>query len=114
MNDFELNALLKQVPPPARTAEYWEDFPRRVRVRSRTARLAEPPRPQPLIQLWAGGLACASVLILLVWGGAHQFRQVFTPSLQRDLAQLPTNLKTFMLDEHGQQKLVTDPNSDPQ
>ena len=109
MNDFELNALLKRVPPPERTPEYWEDFPRRIRVRSRTARMADLPPPRPLIQIWAGGLAGACLLFLLLWGGAHQFRQTFPPSLRRDIAQLPANLQTFMLDEHGQQKLINDP-----
>jgi len=109
MNDTELNQLLRSVPPPARTAEFWEDFPRRVRVRSRTARVRALPPPRHPALIWAGGLAMASLMGLLLWAGDHQLRQVFTPSLQQDLAKLPTNLKTFMQDEHGEHKLIVDP-----
>ena len=110
MKPFDLDSQLKRVPVPQRPDEYWEVFPRRVRVRVTVSRMAREPFPSRRPQwAWAGGFAGALVLALLIWGGQHQFEHFFSHALRQDLAQLPQNLKTFMSDEHGQHALVSDP-----
>jgi hypothetical protein len=109
MNDRELNQLLRRVTPPGRSAEYWADFPRRTRVRSRAVGRTELPRPRHPALKWAGGLATAGLAVLLGLGALREARELFPPGLQRDIVRLPNNLQVFMRDEHGQHTLVSDP-----
>ena len=43
MKPFDLDSQLKRVPVPQRPDEYWEVFPRRVRVRMTVSRMAREP-----------------------------------------------------------------------
>lgn len=109
MNDFELESKLKSVPLPARTEEYWENFPAQVRANFRHAPVKFAPRNFWLPRLaWSGGFALACLIFTLsFWPSVHVFLQG-EKTFRRELAQLPNHLRTFMADEHGMHYLVAD------
>ena len=116
MNDFELESKLKSVPLPARTEDYWENFPVRVRAKLRPDRADWAPRNNPSPWLvWAGGIACACLVIgLSVWCERHPRQNPFYALIQnerairKELAQFPGHLRVFMQDEHGMHRLIAD------
>jgi hypothetical protein len=109
MNDFELESKLKAIPVPAREEEYWQDFPRRVRLQLGRSIVAKPPPARLLPQwAWSGGLALAcAVLSLLLWPVFHA-ALLDEQALKKDAARLPKQLHLLMADEHGMQYLVAE------
>lgn len=116
MNDFDLESKLKSVRVPARTEEYWEDFPSRVRSQLRPA--AAGWRAQ---NLWlprlarAGGYALALALVFV----CIQFHPVQSAAaaitkherqFRAQLAQLDAGLRVIMLNQHGMSYLVSEKN----
>jgi hypothetical protein len=116
MNDFELESKLKTIRPPARTEDYWENFPACVRSKLRPDRADLMPQDNSSPWLaWAGGIAYACLLISLsVWCEKHPRQNPFYALIQneravrQELAQLPGHLRVFMQDEHGMHRLVAD------
>jgi len=107
MNDRDLKSILKTVPVPERDAEYWDDFPSRVRVQLRPA---VQPAPRPLIWprlAWAGGLACVGLFLFLTILPVHFFLKN-EKTFRRQMAELPRQLQTFMADEHGMHYLIAE------
>jgi len=104
MNDFELKSKLKSVRVPARTDEYWEEFPSRVRSQLPRPAAGEHTQSRVMPQwAWSGGLALACVISTLL----------LLPAFQKALrdervlrARLPHQLHLLMADEHGMQYLV--------
>ena len=109
MNDFELESKLKSVPVPARTEDYWENFPAQVRANLRRTPEEFAPRHSWLPRLaWSGGFALAGLIFILsLWSSSHVFLQK-EKTFRRELAQLPGHLRVFMQDEHGMHYLVAD------
>jgi hypothetical protein len=72
MNDQELAAKLRAVQVPARSDDYWENFPQIVCSQLRPAPVASMPRSSFLSRMaWAGGLAYASLMFALLAGPVH-------------------------------------------
>ena len=108
MNDDELAAKLRAVPVPRRSEEYWETFPLVVRSQLGRAPVATTTQPTLLSRMaWAGGLAYASLMFALLAGPIHTVLKT-EKTVRRELAQLPSHLRTFMADEHGLHYLVTE------
>lgn len=108
MNNHELDALLKSVPPPARDNEYWQTFPEVVRreLPAQTRRPMAVMRPQ---WGWTIGFAsaCLATALLLAWkfGGAGVQREaqlrVLGQSYREAAALFPQQLQAVVL-ESGQ------------
>jgi hypothetical protein len=109
MNDFELKSKLKSVPLPARTPEYWENFPAQVRASLHRAPGEFAPRNFWLPRLaWSGGFALAGLIFTLsLWPSVHVLLQK-EKTFRWELAQLSKHLCTFMQDEHGLHYLVAE------
>ena len=109
MNDFELESKLKSVSVPARTEDYWENFPAQVRANLRLNRSNRMPRNTWLPRLaWSSGFTLAGLIFALsLWPSFHVFLQK-EKSFRQELAQLPGHLRVFMQDEHGMHYLVAD------
>jgi RNA polymerase sigma-70 factor (ECF subfamily) len=106
MNDQELAAKLRAVQVPARSDDYWENFPQIVCSQLRPAPVASMPRSSFLSRMaWAGGLAYASLMFALLAGPVHTVLKT-EKTVRYELAQLPSHLRTFMADEHGLHYLV--------
>lgn len=108
MNDFELESRLKAVPLPARSDEYWEQFPPCVRSQLRPV-LATRPRTTIARRLaWSSAVASAGlVFALALWptlSALVKDARVF----HRQVVQLPRHLRVLMADEHGMHYLVAD------
>ena len=112
----DLESRLKSVPVPERSAEYWDDFPSRIRVQLRREHREFAPRSvwRPRLA-WAGGLALA---VALMWVG-ERFHPLETASValtkqQRQLhaqfVQLETGLQQLMLNKHGMGYLLAEVN----
>jgi hypothetical protein len=116
MNDFELESKLKAIRLPARTEDYWENFPAQVRAKLRPGRADWAPRNNSSPWLaWAGGLAYACLLISLsVWCERHPRQNPVYAlfqnerAIRKELAQFPGHLRVFMQDEHGMHHLIAD------
>jgi hypothetical protein len=116
MNDFELESKLKTIRLPARTEDYWENFPLRVREKLRPDRADWAPQNNSSPWLaWAGGIAYTCLLVTVsVWCERHPRQNPFYALFQseravrQELAQLPGHLRAFMQDEHGMHYLVAD------
>ena len=116
MNDFELESKLKAIRLPARAEDYWERFPARVRGKLRPDHAGWAPRNNLSPWLaWAGGIACACLVIgLSVWFERHPLQNPFYAlfqnerAIRKELAQFPGHLQVFMQDEHGMHHLVAD------
>ncbi len=116
MNDFELESKLKSVSPPARTEDYWENFPAQVRMNLRRATVKPVAENLWLPRLaWSGGFALAVALVFV----CVQFHPLQTASaainkqerhLHAQLAQLDTGLHTLMLNTHGMGYLLGEAN----
>jgi hypothetical protein len=109
MNDFELESKLKTVPVPARTEDYWKDFPAQVRANLRQAPAERATRNLWLPRLaWSGGFAAACLIFTLSLWPSVRVLVHDEKTFRRELAHLPRNLRTFMADEHGMHYLVAD------
>jgi hypothetical protein len=114
MNDFDLDAKLKKIPLPARSDDYWENFPAQVRFQlQRTAPEKAVRQNPPARFFWNAGLGFACFLIgLLVLNqplkaaSGALFKNEQT--LRQQLAQLPNHLRAFMADEHGLHYLIAE------
>ncbi|MGO8763590.1 MAG: hypothetical protein ACLQSR_00460 [Limisphaerales bacterium] len=110
MNDFDLEKKLKTARVPARTEEYWGDFPSRVR-RQLPVAVVERPRQSFLPRwAWAGGLAMACAIFAFMILPAFQMAMKDGRMIHRELAQLPHHLRILMADEHGLHYLIADQN----
>lgn len=107
MNDSELESKLKTVRVPARTDEYWEDFPSRVRAELHPALKARTPQRAFYPRLaWACGFALACALFAFVIVPSLQITLKKERAFQHEMAQLPQHLRVLMADEHGLHYLV--------
>ena len=116
MNDSELKTLLRNTPVPERSEEYWNDFPRSVRVQLRRERRQLAPQKNRRLRLeWAGGFALGVVLTLL----CVQYHPLQKASasitrhehqLQAQVAQIETNLHLLMFNPHGMGYLLAEAN----
>ena len=108
MNDSELISRLKDVRPPERSTEYWDDFPSRVRVQLRPVSAMRKGETRFFPRLaWVGGLAFACLVLNLTLWPAH-FILKNEKTLSREFAQLPDHLRIFMADEHGLHYLIAE------
>jgi hypothetical protein len=114
MNDFDLEAKLKNVPLPERSEDYWEGFPAQVRRHLRQTAPEREARENLFPQFaWKMGIGLAGLVIcLLVF---HQPLKAVTcaifkneRSIRQQLAQLPNHLRIFMADEHGLHYLIAE------
>jgi hypothetical protein len=114
MNDFELELKLKSIRVPARTEEYWENFPAHVRVQlRRTAPEADLGKNRLPQFAWRLGASFACIVIgLLVLGQPLKAasRTIFKNEriIRQQLAELPCHLRILMADEHGLHYLVAE------
>jgi len=113
--DFDLDAQLRRLQTPERSAEYWADFPGRVTGELRARPLPRPNRARAswLPQLaWGFSLAFGCFVLGYVIGHNDGPRG-FTHSLLQNqrqfsvsLAQFPDRFRSLMLEERGMQKLL--------
>ncbi len=114
MNDSELNSQLKRVPIPARTPDYWENFPSRVGSQIVETHRSPAGRPAvPLPSFFQQSLrTCAFALVLLVFtlafGAAFHVILKKEKAFRQEIAALPNHLRVFMADEHGMHRLIAD------
>ena len=114
MNDFELESKLKSVPLPARSEDYWENFPAHVGRQLPRPALDVNFTANWLPQLaWRLGASCAGLVIgLLVLnqplkaasGAIFKNEKI----IRQQLAELPIHLRILMADEHGLHYLVAE------
>jgi len=114
MNDFDLESKLKSLRVPARTEEYWNDFPSQVRVQLRQARPELSERSFGGLRFaFAGGFALALILVCI------EFHPLQTVSLaiakqerhlHTQLARLDTGLHKLMLNTDGMGYLLAEAN----
>jgi hypothetical protein len=114
MNDFDLEAKLKNVPLPERSEDYWQGFPAQVRRHLRRT-ASEPEARENLFPqfAWKMGIGFAGLIIgFLV---LNQPLKAATCAIfqnekiiRRQLAQLPNHLRIFMADEHGLHYLIAE------
>ena len=116
MNDFDLESKLKSVRVPERPAEYWWDFPSRIRVQLHRERPEFTPQSvwRPRLA-WAGGFALAVALVFV----CIEFHPLQTVSLaiekqhrhfHAQLARLDTGLHKLMLNTDGMGYLLAEAN----
>jgi hypothetical protein len=114
MNDFDLEARLKNVPLPQRPDEYWEDFPSRVRRQlNRTAPGLEAHENRLSQFSWKMGMGFACLII-----GLFVLNQPLKAAtcaivkneriIRQQLTQLPCHLRVLMADEHGLHYLIAE------
>jgi hypothetical protein len=114
MNDFDLDAKLKSVPSPARSEDYWENFPAQVRFQLRRAATTPEIRESWLPQLaWKFGASLAGLvagLLVLSQPLEAASNAIFQKeqSVRQQLAALPRGLRVLMADEHGLHYLVAE------
>jgi hypothetical protein len=114
MNDFDLEAKLKNVPLPERSEGYWEDFPAQVRRHLRRTASEREVRENLFPQFaWKMGIGFAGLVIGLLL--LNQPLKAATCAIfqnekiiRRQLAQLPNHLRIFMADEHGLHYLIAE------
>ena len=116
MNDSDLEAQMKRVSVPERPAEYWEDFPARIRRQLRREPFGPPPRRTsyaPLI--WAGHVAYAAAVVLVCLQ-YHPLQSAALAITQHEqafhgqLARLDAGLHRLMLNTDGMGYLLADAN----
>lgn len=116
MNDFDLEAKLKNVRVPERAEDYWNHFPAQVRANLRRAAIKPVAENLWLPRLaWSGGFALAVALVFV----CVQFHPLQTASaainkqerhFHAQLAQLDAGLHTLMLNPHGMGYLLAEAN----
>ena len=107
MNDFELESKLKSVRVPERPADYWEDFPSRVRQNLPREEFS-PRKTFPPRFVWAAGMALACAVFAAIILPAFQMALKDERAVHRELAELPHHLQVLMADEHGLHYLIAD------
>lgn len=107
MNDRDLASRLKDVRVPERPADYWEDFPSRVRVQLRPETIRRPHRAFWPRVAWAGSLAFAILFLGLTLRPVQMILEN-GKTFRHQLAELPMHLKTLMADEHGMHYLIVE------
>lgn len=108
MNDFDLESKLKSVRVPARTEEYWENFPSHLRSQLRPVYLA-PPQKSSLPRLaWGSAIASACLIFAFVILPAFHVALKDERVFRRELTELPHHLRVLMADEHGMHYLIAD------
>ncbi|HZF00533.1 MAG TPA: hypothetical protein VE344_01415 [Methylomirabilota bacterium] len=109
MNDFELESKLKSVRVPARSEDYWEEFPSQVRLQLRPIFAERAPQKKFLPRLaWSGGFVLACLFFVLAIWPALQIALKNERTFRRELAELPHHLHVFMADEHGLHYLIAE------
>lgn len=114
MKRSDLEARLRSIRVPERPAEYWEDFPARIRVQlPRNASLPPVRESTPAGLFWKWGLGFAAVILAGValnqpLKAASQAVSQKEHSIRQQLATLPAHLQILMTDQHGLAYLVTD------
>jgi hypothetical protein len=108
MNDFELESKLKNIPLPARTDEYWEHFPSRVRSQLRPVWVERRQTTLAHRSAWGSAVAFACLIFALALWPAFRVMLKDARTFRRELAQLPNHLRVFMADEHGMHHLIAD------
>jgi len=114
MKDFDLEATLKSVPLPERSADYWENFPAQVRWQMRRAAPKHEVR-----ESWRAGFAwgIGVSLACLVLGTLvlnQPLREASGAIIQQEkyvrqhLASIPSQLRVLMANEHGLHYLITE------
>lgn len=114
MKIFDLEARLKSVPLPERSADYWENFPAQVRWQMRRAAPKHEVR-----ESWRSGfawgigasLACGVIGLLVLHqplraasGAVFQKEQC----IRQHLASIPSQLRVLMANEHGLHYLIAE------
>jgi hypothetical protein len=115
MNDFELESKLKSVRVPERPAEYWTDFPSRVRVQLPHERREfwEQNSSHPHLA-WAAGFALA-VAMAFVCVRLDPLRSASAAIVQQEknfhtqVARLDAGLHALVLNMHGMDNLLYEP-----
>ena len=108
MNDFELESRLKAIPLPARSDEYWEQFPSSVRSQLRPVLVARPQTSFARRLAWSSAAALAGLIFALALWPTVEVMVKDARTLRRELVQLPGHLRVLMADEHGLRYLIAD------
>lgn len=113
MNDFELESKLKSVRVPERAADYWEDFPSRVRAQLPRGRRESEPRTYPHFA-WATGFALALVLafVCIRFDPLQSASDAITKqekNFRAQVARLDAGLHVIVLNMHGMDNLLYEP-----
>ena len=116
MNDHELEKLLRQVPVPEPSQEYWEDFPGQVRRQLRRRRLAPDARSVWRVRwVWAGDFALTAALVFLCL--QYHPLQTLSNAITRherachaQIARWDVGLRRLMLNTGGMSYLLADAN----
>jgi hypothetical protein len=117
VNNDELDGILKAAKEPGRTSEYWEQFPRSVRVQLRRGQGAIAPSVQRGFHrgwMIAPALACLVIVVLVAhWRGrpgremANSFLQN-RKDVQGMLAMFPNQVRAIVQDGRGVNLVLSD------
>jgi len=114
MNNFELESKLKSVPLPARSEDYWQNFPSQVRWQlCRTAlkrEVSESWFPRFAWRMGVGFACLVTGLLVLNQPLKAASCAIFKNEqiIRQQLAELPIHLRILMADEHGLHYLVAE------
>jgi hypothetical protein len=108
MNNSELDSLLRKARVPERSAEFWEEFPRRIRNRLGSARASDNRHSSGRVSLrWAWALGAAACVLAGVFIGSWLERPKAEDILRdakvvdETLAMFPHSVRAIVEDEHG-------------
>ena len=131
MNRSDLDRMLKGAKTPARTPEYWEDFPRQVTIGLRpgvTTSVRHPAERRfneggPLRLAWKLGFALvclATGFLVGHWHGSRPSQTVAATELlhngkviQEMLAMFPNQVRAVVQDERGINVVLSETNDVP-
>jgi hypothetical protein len=115
MNDFELESKLKSVRVPERSADYWVDFPSRVRVQlpreRREFRAQNSSHPR---LAWVAGfaLAVALAIVFIRFDPLQSASAAITKhekNFHAQVMRLDAGLHLLVLNMHGMDNLLYEP-----
>jgi hypothetical protein len=116
MNDFELESKLKTVPVPARSEDYWENFPSQVRANLRRAPVEFAPQNFWLLRPAWGGCFALTVALVFVCVQFHPLQTISLAIMKQQrhfhtqLVRLDTGLHVLMLNTDGMGYLLAEAN----
>lgn len=123
MNDSELNKILKAAKVPERSAEFRDQFPRRVTSRLQWKSAPAPKRATSWFPRFAWALAAVAACLLMGffignWRG-HREGVAENGLLQNEkvikemLAMFPNRVRALVQDEHGLNVVLSDKENTP-
>jgi hypothetical protein len=123
MNNSELDKILKAAKAPSRSAEFWNQFPRRVTSRLHWKSGAKQERATSRFPRFAWTLAALAVCLSLglFIGNLHSHREVVAENgllqdekvINEMLAMFPNRVRALVQDEHGLNVVLSDKENTP-